>query len=207
MTSEIFGNETNFSDFNNISNKSDEDLIKLAKTGDDIYLEILLERYKPLVLSLANRYFIRGQDRDDVIQEAMIALFKAIQAFDTEKQTSFAAFVKTTTQNHMIDSIRKSEAKNNRVLSDAVSIENMNFFIEDEQSEDFGIYEEELQDLLSNEEFKSNFSDLEWQVLNLRLIKLSYNDIGKELDVKEKVVDNALQRIKQKLNNIFKNKN
>lgn len=207
MTSEIFGNETNFSDFNNISNKSDEDLIKLAKTGDDIYLEILLERYKPLVLSLANRYFIRGQDRDDVIQEAMIALFKAIQAFDTDKQTSFAAFVKTTTQNHMIDSIRKSEAKNNRVLSDAVSIENMKFFIEDEQSEDFGIYEEELQDLLSNEEFKSNFSDLEWQVLNLRLIKLSYNDIGKELDVKEKVVDNALQRIKQKLNNIFKNKN
>lgn len=207
MTSEIFGNESNFSDFNNISNKSDEELIKLAKTGDDIYLEILLERYKPLVLSLANRYFIRGQDRDDVIQEAMIALFKAIQAFDTEKQTTFAAFVKTTTQNHMIDSIRKSEAKNNRVLSDAVSIENMKFFIEDEQSEDFGIHEEELQDLLSNESFKANFSDLEWQVLNLRLFKLSYNDIAKELDVKEKVVDNALQRIKQKLNNIFKNKN
>lgn len=205
MTSEIFGNRSDSPDFNNLSNKSDEELIILAKTGDDNYLEILLERYKPLVLSLANRYFIRGQDRDDVIQEAMIALFKAIQAFDTKKQTSFAGFVKTTTQNHLIDSIRKSEAKNNRVLNDAVSIENMKFFIEDEQNEDFGIHEEELQDLLSNEEFKSNFSDLEWQVLNLRLIKLSYNDIAKELDVKEKVVDNALQRIKQKLKNIFKN--
>lgn len=205
MTSEIFGNRSDSPDFNNLSNKSDEELIILAKTGDDNYLEILLERYKPLVLSLANRYFIRGQDRDDVIQEAMIALFKAIQAFDTKKQTSFAGFVKTTTQNHLIDSIRKSEAKNNRVLNDAVSIENMKFFIEDEQNEDFGIHEEELQDLLSNEEFKSNFSDLEWRVLNLRLIKLSYNDIAKELDVKEKVVDNALQRIKQKLKNIFKN--
>lgn len=199
----ISGEKENNSDFNNLSNKSDEELIELAKSGEDKYLEILLERYKPLVLSLANRYFIRGQDRDDVIQEAMIALFKSIQSFDVEKQTSFAAFVKTTTQNHLIDSIRKSEAKNNRVLNDAVSIENMKFFIEDEQTEDFGIHEEELQDLLSNESFKSNFSDLEWQVLNLRLFKLSYNDIAKELDVKEKVVDNALQRIKQKLKNIF----
>lgn len=199
----ISGEKENNSDFNNLSNKSDEELIELAKLGEDKYLEILLERYKPLVLSLADRYFIRGQDRDDVIQEAMIALFKSIQAFDVEKQTSFAAFVKTTTQNHLIDSIRKSEAKNNRVLNDAVSIENMKFFIEDEQTEDFGIHEEELQDLLSNESFKSNFSDLEWQVLNLRLFKLSYNDIAKELDVKEKVVDNALQRIKQKLKNIF----
>ncbi len=199
----ISGEKGNNSDFNNLSNKSDEELIELAKLGEDKYLEILLERYKPLILSLANRYFIRGQDRDDVIQEAMIALFKSIQAFDAEKQTSFAAFVKTTTQNHMIDSIRKSEAKNNRVLSDAVSIENMKFFIEDEQAEDFGIHEEELQDLLSNESFKANFSDLEWQVLNLRLFKLSYNDIAKELDVKEKVVDNALQRIKQKLKKIF----
>ena len=199
----ISGEKENNSDFNNLSSKSDEELIELAKLGEDKYLEILLERYKPLVLSLANRYFIRGQDRDDVIQEAMIALFKSIQAFDVEKQTSFAAFVKTTTQNHLIDSIRKSEAKNNRVLNDAVSIENMKFFIEDEQTEDFGIHEEELQDLLSNESFKSNLSDLEWQVLNLRLFKLSYNDIAKELDVKEKVVDNALQRIKQKLKNIF----
>lgn len=199
----ISGEKGNNSDFNNLSNKSDEELIELAKLGEDKYLEILLERYKPLILSLANRYFIRGQDRDDVIQEAMIALFKSIQAFDAEKQTSFAAFVKTTTQNHMIDSIRKSEAKNNRVLSDAVSIENMKFFIEDEQAEDFGIHEEELQDLLSNESFKANFSDLEWKVLNLRLFKLSYNDIAKELDVKEKVVDNALQRIKQKLKKIF----
>lgn len=199
----ISGEKENNSDFNNLSNKSDEELIELAKLGEDKYLEILLERYKPLVLSLANRYFIRGQDRDDVIQEAMIALFKSIQAFDVEKQTSFAAFVKTTTQNHLIDSIRKSEAKNNRVLNDAVSIENMKFFIEDEQTEDFGIHEEELQDLLNSESFKSNFSDLEWQVLNLRLFKLSYNDIAKELDVKEKVVDNALQRIKQKLKNIF----
>lgn len=199
----ISGEKENNSDFNNLSSKSDEELIELAKLGEDKYLEILLERYKPLVLSLANRYFIRGQDRDDVIQEAMIALFKSIQAFDVEKQTSFAAFVKTTTQNHLIDSIRKSEAKNNRVLNDAVSIENMKFFIEDEQTEDFGIHEEELQDLLSNESFKSNFSDLEWQVLNLRLFKLSYNDIAKKLDVKEKVVDNALQRIKQKLKNIF----
>lgn len=199
----ISGEKENNSDFNNLSNKSDEELIELAKLGEDKYLEILLERYKPLVLSLANRYFIRGQDRDDVIQEAMIALFKSIQAFDVEKQTSFAAFVKTTTQNHLIDSIRKSEAKNNRVLNDAVSIENMKFFIEDEQTEDFGIHEEELQDLLNSESFKSIFSDLEWQVLNLRLFKLSYNDIAKELDVKEKVVDNALQRIKQKLKNIF----
>lgn len=199
----ISGEKGNNSDFNNLSNKNDEELIELAKLGEDKYLEILLERYKPLILSLANRYFIRGQDRDDVIQEAMIALFKSIQAFDAEKQTSFAAFVKTTTQNHMIDSIRKSEAKNNRVLSDAVSIENMKFFIEDEQAEDFGIHEEELQDLLSNESFKAIFSDLEWQVLNLRLFKLSYNDIAKELDVKEKVVDNALQRIKQKLKKIF----
>lgn len=199
----ISGEKGNNSDFNNLSNKNDEELIELAKLGEDKYLEILLERYKPLILSLANRYFIRGQDRDDVIQEAMIALFKSIQAFDAEKQTSFAAFVKTTTQNYMIDSIRKSEAKNNRVLSDAVSIENMKFFIEDEQAEDFGIHEEELQDLLSNESFKANFSDLEWKVLNLRLFKLSYNDIAKELDVKEKVVDNALQRIKQKLKKIF----
>lgn len=199
----ISGEKENNSDFNNLSDKSDEKLIELAKLGEDKYLEILLERYKPLVLSLANRYFIRGQDRDDVIQEAMIALFKSIQAFDVEKQTSFAAFVKTTTQNHLIDSIRKSEAKNNRVLNDAVSIENMKFFIEDEQTEDFGIHEEELQDLLNSESFKSIFSDLEWQVLNLRLFKLSYNDIAKELDVKEKVVDNALQRIKHKLKNIF----
>ena len=79
----------------------------------------------------------------------------------------------------------------------------MKFFIEDEQTEDFGIHEGELQDLMSSESFKSNFSDLEWQVLNLRLIKLSYNDIAQELDVKEKVVDNALQRIKQKLRKIF----
>ena len=179
---------------------ADEALAIEAQAGSELALEGLIDRYKPMLISLSNRYFIRGNDKDDVVQEAMIGFSTAVQAFELGERNRFSAFAKIATEQHIIDSIRKSEKLNHQVLSDAVSIEKLDYEIADDSVDVETDADEGLLKLLANEEFRKQFSPLEWDVLVLRVRDFSYKEIAERLDRSYKAVDNALQRIKKKLN-------
>ena len=192
-----------------LENFSDNDLVKAAQSGSEDSLRVLINRYKPLTLSLANKYFIRGQERDDIIQESTIALFDAIQSFDIKADLQFSSWAKVICERHIIDSIRTSEKKNNRLFNDAISIENISYvFTDDSEMEviERAREEEKYINLWQDESFKANFSDIEWNVIKLRAQKYSYNGIAQEMNISYKAVDNALQRAKIKIKRYFNEK-
>lgn len=183
---------------------SDERLAVLAKSGDEEALEYLLERYKPLMRSLSLRYFIRGADRDDVVQEAMIALFKTVQNYDPDEGFSFAAAAARRSEQAVIDAIRKAEAKKNKILNDSVSLENY------EPGQDelgrlaaaFEFPERNAAELAEKlKQIQKLLSPMEYEVFFRRLKGLSYQEIAADLGSDTKAVDNALQRIRNKMKN------
>lgn len=181
----------------------DEYLAGLAKNGDEEALERLLARYKPLMRSLAARYFIRGGDHDDVVQEAMIGLFKAVQSFDPGEGARFAAVAARRSEQAIIDAVRKAEAKKNSILNESVSLEN---YVPSTGDEWLGGAEpepraEESETNLARalEGLELKLSPLELNVLKMRLKDKSYREIAETLEVSTKAVDNALQRIRLKL--------
>ncbi len=173
---------------------SDESLAVLAQNGDEEALEILLERYKPLARKLAQRYFIRGGDPDDVIQEAMIGLFKAVQSFDGAGVYPFAALAQKSCERSIIDAVRRADTEKNSFLNDSVPLDEQalaDLFPEEEEME------ATVEVLLAK--WKEHLSEREFRILELRLQGLSYKEIALRLAVSPKSVDNALQRIRKKL--------
>ncbi len=186
----------------------DEDLALKARAGDEDALECLLERYKPLMRSLAGRYYIRGADNDDVIQEAMIGLFKAVQSYDPASGLSFSAVVSRRSEQEIIDAIRKAEAGKHSILNDSLSLEHYYPKSEEEAMRLSGTAQKPARSTTEAEEeilqtlrsLKEKLSDLEYKILRLRLKGLSYREIAERLELKNsKSVDNALQRVRRKL--------
>lgn len=182
---------------------SDEVLAARAKAGDEEALEKLLERYKPLMRSLAGRYFIRGGDHNDVIQEAMIGLFKAVQTYDPEAGLLFRVAAAKSSEQAIIDAVRKAETKKNRLLNDSLSLdeypqsgaETLKMPPEAEQKT---LHAEE--DARTLAEIKDRLSAYEYEIMLLRLEGLSYQEIADKLHLNNaKSVDNALQRVRRKL--------
>lgn len=193
-----------------------EQVILKAKKGDRKAREYLNKKYYKQVLMVASNYYLESGDRHDLIQEGLIGLNQAIDAFEPKKNgKKFKNFVRLCAKRKMLTLIKKHTRKKHKVLSDSLS---MNY-----QSEDFedGPYEDEnfwsskakinLNENPENklidqiEYYNLNFflqeelSDLEFSSLNAYLSNLSYEEIAKKLGIKEKSVDNALTRVKYKL--------
>lgn len=189
---------------------ADEILVRQANAGDEEALEELLNRYKPLMRSLANRYYIRGGDHDDVIQEAMIGLFKAVRNFRPEAGLSFAAAASRLSEQSIIDAVRKAEAKKNSILNDSLSLDYYYPNAEEAagRAPDLPLPAQksdmeadlEAESAMTLEKVKSQLSEHEYEIMLLRLEGLSYRAIAAKLDLENtKSVDNALQRIRRKL--------
>lgn len=188
----------------------DEMIVELVHQGDSKALDYLIHKYKNFVRAKARSYFLVGADREDIVQEGMIGLYKAIRDFKEDKQSSFKAFAELCITRQMITAIKMATRQKHIPLNCYVSL-------------DKPIYEDDsartLMDVLSGakmtnpeeliinrEEFDHMegkmtelLSDLERKVLLLYLEGRSYQEISEELNRHVKSIDNALQRVKRKL--------
>ena len=181
-----------------MSDKTDEELITLYKSGDMDAFNILHKRYKNVILSYAHSVYCIGADLEDVIQEGVMGLLNAINYYNGK--SSFKNYVFLCVKTSIIKAVTRSFSNRNLPLNNAVSIDDceaeLNRF--STNPEDEIIFKEKIELLL--EKAKENLSPFELKVLGLFLKGYTYVEIGKKLDCSPKKCDNALQRIKKKLN-------
>ena len=188
----------------------DEELIREAKEGNDAALELLINKYKKFVRAKARTYFLIGADREDIIQEGMIGLYKAIRDFRGDKLSSFRAFAELCITRQIITAIKTATRQKHIPLNSYISLNKPIFDEESDRTLMDIINEENVRDpeemMINREEFagielKMNeiLSNLEWEVLSRYLQGRSYQEIAQELNRHVKSIDNALQRVKRKL--------
>ncbi len=189
---------------------ADEVIVEIAKDGDVDALEYLIRKYKNFVRVKARSYFLIGADREDIIQEGMIGLYKAIRDYRPDKLASFRAFAELCITRQIITAIKTATRQKHIPLNSYISL---NKPIYDEESdrtlldvisghkitdpEELVISREELVHI--EEKIGEILSNLEWSVLTLYLQGRSYQEIAYDLDRHVKSIDNALQRVKRKL--------
>ncbi|MCX7842821.1 MAG: RNA polymerase sporulation sigma factor SigH [Clostridia bacterium] len=188
----------------------DEEIIEEAKAGNTKALEYLINKYKSFVRAKARTYFLIGADREDIIQEGMIGLYKAIRDFRQDKLSSFRAFAELCITRQIITAIKTATRQKHIPLNSYVSLNKPIFDEESDRTLMDLIGEESIYDpeemIINREEFDGIeskigelLSGLEWEVLSLYLQGKSYQEIAEELDRHVKSIDNALQRVKRKL--------
>lgn len=189
---------------------NEEEVVALARSGDSKAQEFLIKKYKNFVRGKARSYFLIGADREDIIQEGMIGLFKAIRDYRPDRIASFKAFAELCITRQMITAIKTATRQKHIPLNSYVSL-NKPMYDDDSERTLLDIVSgrvvsnpEEL--VISREEFDSMeakigevLSDLELQVLTYYLDGKSYQEIAENLDRHVKSIDNALQRVKRKL--------
>ena len=198
-------------DINNLKEISDEQIVKLIKDDNNKEaLEFLLDKYKELVNMKVGKYFIIGAEREDMIQEGMIGLYKAIQNFECEKQSSFKSFANMCVERQMITAIKTSNRQKHMPLNGYLSL-NSSAGEEDEEGKDLmdifnaNLIEDPLETITKKEYYKDientidkSLSEFEKQVLKGFINGQSYEQIATKLDTQAKYVDNAIQRIRKK---------
>ena len=189
---------------------TDEQIVKIAQSGDGAGLEYLLNKYKNFVRTKARSYFLIGADHEDIVQEGMIGLYKAIRDYKEEKLSSFRAFAELCVTRQIITAIKTATRQKHIPLNSYISL---NRPIYDEESDRtlLDVMTEDVpnnpEDMLINREDLSviegrigqMLSDLEKQVLVRYVEGKSYVEISEEMGRHVKSIDNALQRIKRKL--------
>ena len=189
---------------------TDEEIVELAKYGNVGALEFLINKYKNFVRAKARTYFLIGADREDIIQEGMIGLYKAIRDYRYDRQASFRAFAEICVTRQIITAIKTATRQKHIPLNSYVSLNKPVFDEESERTlgevvvtekdgnpEDLFINQENLMDIEST--MNKILSPLEQEVVGLYLEGKSYQEIAEQLDRHVKSVDNALQRVKRKL--------
>ncbi|BAU26138.1 RNA polymerase sigma-30 (SigH) subunit [Aneurinibacillus soli] len=188
----------------------DEEVVELVRVGDSDALEYLINKYKNFVRAKARSYFLIGADREDIVQEGMIGLYKSIRDFKGDKLASFKAFAELCITRQIITAIKTATRQKHIPLNSYVSLDKP---IYDEDSdrtlldiicgtrvtdpEELIINQEEYDDI--EDKMSEILSDLEQQVLLLYLDGRSYQEIAVDLRRHVKSIDNALQRVKRKL--------
>lgn len=185
--------------------KDDALLIEESRAGQMQSTEELLTRYKSLVISVARQYFLVGAGDEDLIQEGMIALYRAIDAYDEESKVPFSAFAYSCVKNRIIDVVKAANRDKHKALNNYVSIYDIDYSMSSTSAEDAAIMRENSIQVKKN--IAENLSQEERLVLRLYLDGRCYRDIALETGKSEKSVDNALQKIKRKIRAAVKEKN
>ncbi len=194
----------------NFENLTDEELVSMAQDGRRDAEEYLLGRYKNLVRSRARAYFLVGGDNDDLVQEGMIGLFKAIHDYNFSKDVTFHSFAELCVKRQIFTAIKTADRQKHRPLNSYISLSKPMYDDDSERTlienlakreaidpESLYIMREKLSDI--EKEIEEKLSKLEKRVLILHLEGMSYKEIAEIIDKPEKSIDNALQRIKKKL--------
>lgn len=197
---------------------TDEELIERIQNNDKSALNFLLGKYKELVYMKSSKYFIIGAERDDIFQEGMIGLYKAIQSFKEDKQNSFKTFANMCIERQLITAIKTSNRQKHMPLNSYLSLNTSSYEEEDGEKTLLNVLNNKMAedplDTLTKKEYYSNvenaidksLSDFEKQVLKKFIKGDSYTKIAEDLESSVKSVDNAIQRIRKKaLKNIINN--
>ena len=196
-------------DYDNIK---DEDLIEIIKSGDKLAFDYLINKYKELVNIKVSKYFIIGAEKDDIVQEGLIGLFKAIKSYKKGMQNSFKSFANMCIERQLITAIKSSNRQKHMPLNSYLSL-NISAY-DDENSEsdtslidvfNTNLIEDPLDTITKKEYFQNiesaidkSLSDFEKQVLNKYMNGKTYVQIAEDLDTSVKSIDNAIQRIRKK---------
>lgn len=188
----------------------DNKLIQKIKNGNKKALNYLLEKYTEVVSMKAGKYFIVGAEKEDIIQEGLIGLFKAIKSFDPEKQSSFKTFANLCVERQLQTAIKSSMRQKHMPLNSYLSL-NISAYDENEDTSLLEVFEtenaaEDPLDIVTKKEYYTfvedrideTLSDFEKQVLHRYTNGESYTEIAEKLDAPVKSVDNAIQRIRKK---------
>ena len=194
---------------NYYENMTDEEIVSLAEK-DRSAEEFLLNKYKNLVKSRAKMYFLAGGDNDDLMQEGMIGLFKAIHDYNSDKQASFYSFAELCVKRQIFTAIKTAARQKHQPLNTYISLNKPVYEDVSERTlvetlaeresvdpEKLYIMHEKVKDI--EKEIDEKLSDLEKRVLILHLQGMSYQEISEIINKPTKSIDNALQRIKKKL--------
>lgn len=201
-------------DDQNLKTLDDDAIIEFIHRGNSQALDFLIHKYINFVRAKARTYFIIGADREDIIQEGMIGLYKAIRDYDGDKLSSFKAFAELCVTRQIITAIKTATRQKHIPLNSYVSLDKPIYDEESDRTlldviagskaidpqellvnrEDFGDMESKLSELLS---------ELEKEVLRLYLDGCTYQEISVELKRHVKSIDNALQRVKRKLEQLL----
>lgn len=215
--------------YNRYENLSDEELIALSRSGDLAATDFVMEKYKSLVRrKTANLYLQDGGDREDLIQEGMLGLFKAVRDYDEGKKASFAAFADLCITRQLYTAIEAAGRKKHQPLNEAVSYDAVIGEREQRTARGTEAGERECENYLElmasdsadpenqyiqaesgrelEEDIQEALSPMERRVLELHLADLDYIKIAEELGKDPKSADNALQRIKAKVRQIMARK-
>ena len=198
---------------NQYKEMTDEKLIENIKQDDNIALNCLLERYNDVVNMKANKFFMVGAEREDMVQEGMIGLYKAVKSFDTEKQNSFKTFANMCIERQLITAVKHSNRQKHIPLNSSISLNSAAYEDNDDMDKLEVVdlkTEDDPSDIIANQEYsktierkiKENLSEYELSVLYEYEKGHSYADIAEKLKTKVKSVDTAIQRIKKKANKI-----
>lgn len=198
-------------DFNKCS---DETLIDIYRKGDEAAIEVLFERYKDIVRKKAKAMYLAGGDSDDLIQEGMIGLYKAVRDYDDTKEAAFKTFASMCINRQLINAVAVSNRKKNIPLNTYVSFDMPAYPDEDNETRLVDILKPESEQnpekLFIDREYSDSFkkklfdrlSGFEKQVLQLYMEDNDYRQIAMLLGKTPKSIDNAIQRIRAKANSI-----
>ena len=188
---------------------NDEELLKLIKEGNNDALDSLINKYKELVNMKVSKYFIIGAEKEDIYQEGLIGLYKAIKSYDSSKQNSFKTFANLCIERQLITAIKTSNRQKHMPLNSYLSL-NANAYDDEDDTSLMEIFnskliEDPLDTITKKEYYKDvedkidkNLSDFEKEVLQRYAKGESYVTIAEKLDTPVKSVDNAIQRIRKK---------
>ena len=186
---------------------SDEELINQIRENDPQALNEIIERYKSLIEIRVSNYFINGAEKDDLMQEGRIGLFKAIMNYDSSKDASFNTFANLCIERQLINAVKNSNRQKHMPLNNYVSLNGSD---DDSSSENIDtVLNNSVEDPLDtitkkeymneiNDTLDKNLSDFEKNVLDLLLKGYKYEEIAQKLDSNSKAIDNAIQRIRKK---------
>ena len=201
---------------NEYTHMTDEKLIENIKQEDQNALNCLIERYNEVVSMKANKFFMIGAEKEDMVQEGMIGLYKAVKSFNTEKQNSFKTFANMCIERQLITAVKNSNRQKHIPLNSSISL-NAAAYDDNEDMDKLDVLDVKVlndpSDIIADREYfesienkiKENLSDFELQVLYEYEKGKTYAAIAEKLNAKIKSVDTAIQRIRKKANKIKDN--
>ena len=179
---------------------SDEALVFIAQQGDHDALTELVCRYLPLIRHRASSFTVDLTDRDDLIQEGLIALMGAVKTYCSDKGAGFKTYCGVCVQNKMLKELEKRSSKKQQVMQNYLPLEELERSgLNDDSDDPFWIVAARESRQILMDKAKNLLSSLELETLSLYLSGLSYDEIAAQLNLSAKAVDNALQRVRRKL--------
>ena len=184
---------------------TDEQLIQKLRDGDNRIVDYIMEKYKNLVRKEANAMYLLGGENEDLIQEGMLGLFKAVRDYKPGKEASFATFAGLCIDRQMYSAVASSQRQKHQPLNSFVSLsepvsEQELRLVDEETPEEIMISRENV--IGMHERIKERLSKFEYQVLELYLKGYDYTQIAEKLGKQPKAIDNALQRIRSKVREV-----